>query len=312
MSRNLLCRAARPHLPETFSRTPFRRRWAPARTALLGLLASGGLPAAEPETEPYEMPPLVITGVALHSPLTVVTDPKIPRQPVPASDGADYLKTIPGFAAVRNGGVNSDPVFRGMFGSRLKLLTNGGEMIGACPNRMDSPSSYISPESYDRLTVVKGPQTVLWGSGASAATVRFERDPERFAALGGRVDASFLAGSNGRFDRRVDAALGGAPGYLRLLANRSDADDYQNGDGDTVPSRWDKWSTDLALGWTPDADTLLELTLGRGDGEARYAGRGMDGTQFERESLALRFEKDNLGGCCRSSRRSSITTTPIT
>ena len=65
---------------------------------------------------------MVITGVAQQSPLTVVTDPKI-RQPMPASDGADYLKTIPGFSAVRNGGVNGDPVFRGMFGSRLKLLS---------------------------------------------------------------------------------------------------------------------------------------------------------------------------------------------
>ena len=82
---------------------------------------------------------------------------------MPASDGADYLKTIPGFSAVRNGGVNGDPVFRGMFGSRLKLLSNGGEMLGACPNRMDSPSSYISPDTFDKLTVIKGPQTVLWG-----------------------------------------------------------------------------------------------------------------------------------------------------
>src|SRR3546814_6759914 len=90
---------------------------------------------------------MVITGVGQQSPLTVVTDPKIPRQPMPASDGADYLKTIPGFSAVRNGGVNGDPVFRGMFGSRLKLLSNGGEMLGACPNRMDLPSSYISPDT---------------------------------------------------------------------------------------------------------------------------------------------------------------------
>src|SRR5690606_27713323 len=41
--------------------------------------------------------------------------------------------------------------------------------------------------------------------------------------------------------------------------------------------------------------TLLELTAGKGDGEARYAGRGMDGSQFKRESLGLRFEKSNLG-----------------
>ena len=64
---------------------------------------------------------------------------------------------------------------------------------------------------------------------------------------------------------------------------------------DTVASRYDKWNGDVALGWTPDADTLLELTAGKGDGEARYAGRGMDGSQFKRESLGLRFEKSNLG-----------------
>ncbi|WP_243677168.1 TonB-dependent receptor plug domain-containing protein [Sodalis glossinidius] len=88
--------------------------------------------------------------------------PKIPRQPVPASDGADYLKTIPGFAVVRNGGTNGDQVFRGMFGSRLRMLLDGGEMLGACSSRMDSPSAYISPESFDIVSLTKGPQTVLW------------------------------------------------------------------------------------------------------------------------------------------------------
>ena len=91
---------------------------------------------------------------------------------MPASDGADYLKTIPGFSAIRNGGSNGDPVLRGMFGSRLNLVSNDGSMPGACPARMDNPMSYVSPETFDRLVVVKGPQTVLWGPGASAGTVR--------------------------------------------------------------------------------------------------------------------------------------------
>jgi iron complex outermembrane receptor protein len=81
---------------------------------------------------------------------------------------------------------------------------------------------------------------------------------------------------------------------VRFIGNQSHSDDY-DGNGDTVPSRWDKWNGDVAVGWTPDADTLLELTAGKGDGEARYAGRGMDGSQFKRESLGLRFEKSNLG-----------------
>ena len=49
---------------------------------------------------------IVVTALAPTGALTVETDPKQPRQPVPASDGTDYLKTIPGFAVLRNGGTN--------------------------------------------------------------------------------------------------------------------------------------------------------------------------------------------------------------
>ncbi len=266
--------------------------------ALCGLLLTPLVLADEHEHHDHqveELSPTVITAIAPSSPLTVVTNPRDPRQPVPASDGGDYLKTIPGFALVRNGGTNGDPVLRGMFGSRLNILTNGSMLLGACPGRMDAPTSYISPETYDKLTVIKGPQTVLWGPGASAGTVLFEREPEQFGELGTRVNASVLAGSNGRFDKVVDAAAGGPLGYVRVIGNTAHSDDYRDGNNDTVPSRYDKWNGDVTLGWTPDADTLLELTAGKGDGEARYAGRGMDGSQFKRESLGLRFERSNIG-----------------
>ncbi|HCP6191904.1 TPA: TonB-dependent copper receptor [Pseudomonas aeruginosa] len=275
-----------------------RRRWAGAFAALCGLALSPSALLAEEHSQyqdhAVELAPSVVTGVAQSSPLTIVTNPKEPRQPVPASDGADYLKTIPGFAVIRNGGSNGDPVLRGMFGSRLNILTNGGMMLGACPNRMDAPTSYISPETYDKLTVIKGPQTVLWGPGASAGTILFEREPERFGELGSRVNASLLAGSNGRFDKVLDAAAGNRLGYLRFTGNHAQSDDYEDGAGNTVPSRWKKWNGDVAVGWTPDEDTLIELTAGKGDGEALYAGRGMDGSQFKRESLGLRFVKSNV------------------
>ncbi|WP_095186041.1 TonB-dependent copper receptor [Pseudomonas sp. Irchel 3H9] len=264
----------------------------PVLAVLCGALLT---PQAHAEEHEHELSPTVITAIAPSSPLTVVTNPKDPRQPVPASDGGDYLKTIPGFALVRNGGTNGDPVLRGMFGSRLNILTNGSMMLGACPGRMDAPTSYISPETYDTLTVIKGPQTVLWGPGASAGTILFDREPEHFGELGTRLNASVLAGSNGRFDKVIDAAAGGPLGYVRVIGNQAHADDYKDGNHDTVASRYDKWNGDVAVGFTPDADTLLELTAGRGDGEARYAGRGMDGSQFLRESLGLRFEKSNIG-----------------
>ena len=116
--------------------------------------------------EIFEVPdlqePVIVTGSAPLDGLVFELDPKQPRQPMPASDGADYLQTVPGFSAIRNGGSNGDPVLRGLFGSRLNVLTDGGTLIGACPSRMDNALSYVSPETFDRLVIIKGPQSVIW------------------------------------------------------------------------------------------------------------------------------------------------------
>lgn len=259
-------------------------------------LALAALPLHAANDDARTLDTLVVTATAPSSPLHWVTDPRLPRQPVPASDGADYLKTVPGFAAIRNGGTNGDPVLRGMFGSRLNIVSNEGNLIGACPSRMDNPLSYIAPETFDRLTIIKGPQSVRWGAGASAGTVRFERDTPRFDAPGIDLDASALVGARNRNDQVLDLTAGASQGYVRVNGNRSEADDYKDGNGEGVPSKWRKWNSDVAVGWTPDADTVLELSAGTGDALARYAGRGMDGAAFKRTSYAARFEKDNLPG----------------
>ncbi|WP_180015093.1 TonB-dependent copper receptor [Acinetobacter sp. YH16031] len=244
------------------------------------------------------MAPIVVTSTAGNDAngLIVRADPKQPIQPVPATDGADYLQSIVGFSSVNSGaGTNGDVTFRGMFGSRIKILTDGTENLGACPSRMDSPTSYISPESYDRISVIKGPQTVQYANTGSAATVIFERSPEQLDQdKKYRGQASVLMGSFGRLDQNIEAAVGDEQKYIRLNTNRSVSNSYKDGDGQTVPSDWERWSADLALGWTPDEDTWVELTGGKADGEAVYAGRMMDGSKFARESLGLRVEKKNV------------------
>ncbi|MDH1519699.1 TonB-dependent copper receptor [Acinetobacter johnsonii] len=252
--------------------------------------------AAEADSA-HILAPIVVTaqqGNDAHG-LIVHADPKQPTQPIPAVDGAAYLQSIVGFNQIKNGGANGDVTFRGMFGSRIKILTDGTENLGACPSRMDNPASYVSPESYDKITVVKGPQTVQYAHTGSAATVIFEREPEQLtSAKPYRGQASVMLGSYGRLDQNVEAAVGDETKYARLNASRSIADSYQDGAGNTVPSDWEKWNADLALGWTPNEDTWVELKGGKSDGEAVYAGRSMDGSKFARESLGLHIEKKNI------------------
>ena len=251
-------------------------------------------PAARAADTPQTLPPVVVTAPMQTDPLTVVTDPKAPRQPVPASDGADFLKSIPGFSSIRKGGSNGDPLLRGMAGSRLDIQIDGGQIGGGCPSRMDPPTAYISPQLFDKVTVIKGPQTVRYGPGNSAGTVLFEREFTRYAAPKATFQGSLLTGSAGRNDQLADARAGAPDGYVELRANHTHAQDYRDGDGHRVHAAYDRWNADAAIGWTPDDDTRLELTAGKGNGHAAYAFSGMDGAQFLRESAALKLERRYL------------------
>jgi iron complex outermembrane recepter protein len=235
-----------------------------------------------------------VTAPAGRTPLRIETDPRTPRQPIPAHDGADYLKTIPGFSVIRKGGTDGDPVLRGMAGSRLGVLLDGESVLGGCGNRMDPPTAYAFPEAYNRITVLKGPQTVLHGPGNSAGVVLFERDRERYAAPAVHAYASPTFGSFGRNDQVADVRAGVPEAYLQASGTRSALDGYEDGSGQAVHSAYERWSANAALGFTPDEATLVEVSGALSDGEAAYADRTMDGVKFARENLGLRFERRNL------------------
>ncbi|MFH2140135.1 MAG: TonB-dependent copper receptor [Pseudomonadota bacterium] len=242
------------------------------------------------------MDEVVVTAPHSSAPLTVKTDPRKPRQPVPAHDGADYLKTIPGFSVIRKGGTDGDPVLRGMAGSRLNILLDGEHILGGCGQRMDPPTAYVFPAAYSKITVLKGPQTVLYGPGNSAGTVLFEREVDRAGQAGLHADAALMLGSFGRNDQIVDVRGGSESFYAQGIYTRSDANDYTDGSGKAVHSAYTRWSANTALGWTPDDDTRVELNAAQSDGKAAYADRAMDGVKFARDNVGLKFTKQRMGG----------------
>ena len=269
-----------------------------SRTAWLSVLLLAQPVSAEPsstDADAAEIEHIVVTAVAMQSPLTVVTNPKLPRQPLPAHDGADYLSSITGFNLIRKGGASSDPLFRGMAGSRLNILTDGDMLLGGCGSRMDPPTAYIAPQAYDKLTIIKGPQTVSYGPGSSAATVLFERNHNRLSAAGVSGSVNSTAASAGRLDNALDVTAGNPDGFIRALATAARADDYQDGNNQRIHSAYQRWSTQLELGYTPSDDQTLLLKLGSSDGEAAYADRLMDGSAFKRQNLGLKWSLANIG-----------------
>ncbi|MCG6656839.1 TonB-dependent copper receptor [Halomonas campisalis] len=249
--------------------------------------------ASEAPLAPPAMSTLVITAPAMSDPYTVRTDTRQPRLPLPAQDGGAFLKSIPGFSVSRKGGTSGDPELRGLGGSRLAIQADGASILGGCGGRMDPPTAYIFPQAYDRVEIIKGPQSVRYGV-APAGVVRFERDKPVLTEATVEGFASSTLGSHDRFDLVSDLTAGSREGYVRLIGTLSDQDDYRDGDGNQVHSQYSRWSGTAILGWTPDVDTRIELAVDRSDAEAAYDDRRMDGTEFDRTGYTLSVTRQNL------------------
>jgi iron complex outermembrane receptor protein len=263
------------------------------RTSTLLILAAITAPGWAADIA-YTLDEVVVTAPRMAEPLTVVLDPKVPQQPVPANDGASFLKNVPGFTTIRKGGTDGDPVLRGLAGSRLNILLDGADFHGGCGMRMDPPTAYVFPETFDKVTVIKGPQTVLYGNGNSAGVVLFERDAKTLSQSGGQVDASLMGGSWGRVDGLLSGSYAGEKAYIQATASHAESDDYKDGDGNKVHAAYERESLSAVAGWTPDKDTRLEFSAVASRAEAAYADRTMDGVKFDRESYGVKFEKSNL------------------
>jgi len=238
---------------------------------------------------------VVVTAPRHAGPLQLHTDPKASRQPLPAQDGADFLAHIPGFAQIRKGGASGDAIFRGMSGSRVGILFDGQEIYGGCPMRMDPPTAYIYPESFDAVRITKGPQSVRYGAGQSAATVNFEHHYQRADAFAISGSASATTAQAARNDQSAHLAVASPDYYFKYSGVHAQANNYQDGNGNKVHAQYRRWNNQMALGWTPDESTRLELSGNLGDGEAAAADSPMmDGSQYRRENIALLLEKQHL------------------
>lgn len=249
------------------------------------LVAAPAALAQVPEQE-KAIETVVVTGIVMSEASTLSVDPKQLRQPAPAHDGAEYLKQLPGFSVVRKGGSGGDPSFRGMAASRLTIVNDDGMLLGGCGSRMDPPTAYITPQNYDRMVIVKGPQSTRYLP--AAATVRFERDHSERLVDGLHGQAGVTLGSFGKREMNLDAQYAAAGYYGRFRASTGESDNYRDGEGREVNSRYDRQSFNTELGYRGDVNQL-SLSLTQSMGEAAYADRSMDGVRFDRQQWQLRW-----------------------
>ena len=141
------------------------------------------------------------------------------------------LRGKPGLAVQADGAWGQNPVLRGLKKESVVVMVDGVRMNSAQPQ--GAIASFLDLGLLERAEVVKGPGSVLYGSGAMGGVVHLITPDVGFSAeeqFGGRIGARFSS---------VDKGVAGAALLTRSSENSAlvlgvagrDVDDYRSPDG---------------------------------------------------------------------------------
>jgi len=163
------------------------------------------------------------------SPVSVLTGEHL-KNKAQATLG-ETLKGIPGVNSTYFGPVASSPIIRGMDGPRVKVLQNGLDTSDASRIGPDHATTTESLTA-EQIEVLRGPVTLLYGSGAIGGVVN---------VVDARIPTSQLDDISGGFDIRYDSGSnaqtqafvlkGGQSGFnVHLDASNRNSDNTQTPD----------------------------------------------------------------------------------
>ncbi|QGT78664.1 TonB-dependent receptor [Guyparkeria halophila] len=211
---------------------------------------------------------------AIDEPTTLTGEETAPR-----ADLAETLREISGVEAGRMSGHGLDPIIRGQREHQLNVLLDGAGIANACPNRMDPPTSFGNLAGFDAVEVHKGVTSLTRGPGGSGGRIELTRNTvERAAEAGMQSRLGFATSSNGLADQTsADVLLSDGNAYGRVIGQIGNGENYEDGDGNEVPSSFKQRSGTIIGGYRVSEATGIEVSIDRNRMlDTRYAGSGMD------------------------------------
>ena len=116
-----------------------------------------------------------------------------------SGDIANSFLQIPGFSVAKKGGGGTEVFYRSQGAGRLPIFVNGSNLKGGCGGRMDTTLTYVFPQNYNSVTLIKGPQDVRYGT-MIAGGILFDRETLRLKNTNFNFSADGLVGSFNRLD----------------------------------------------------------------------------------------------------------------
>lgn len=213
----------------------------------------------------------------------------------PVYDAGALLRAITGMDAARRGGRGFDPIIRGQSQNQINVISDGAYNFGSCPSRMDPPSTYVGFDNFDKVTVIKGNRSVVYGGGGSGGTILFEHQRPDFSEK--NVLGEFVAGhiSNSQTESAsANLALGNERAFVRLFSEYKNAGNYDDAQGNRVSSAFQSQNSGLILGGDLSSHDYLQLSFEQADeNDLLYAGNGMDAPYADSTTTRIKWQRDD-------------------
>ncbi len=163
------------------------------------------------------------------------------------NETGDLLRQLPDVDGSRMGGHGIDPVIHGQKASRVRISLDGAELAPGCPNRMDPATSYMDLDTADSIAVLPGITTLTRPvDNASGGTLLLQRRLDWTPGVHGR--ASVKKSNLVEHGESVDIHAAGEKDAVRAFASQTQANNYQDGNGDTVKAAYTSKSFGAQVG----------------------------------------------------------------
>jgi outer membrane receptor for ferrienterochelin and colicins len=254
--------------------------------AAAGALTPGAALAAQsPDSARTRLDAVVVTAARREQRLKDVVVPTevIGRAEIERTGATDVAALLQQFTGLQvDGGVGGGQgvQLQGMDSRRVLVLVDGQPVIGRVNGDFDL--SRLPLAGVERIEIVKGPQSTLYGSEAVGGVINIITRPARGART---VEGQLVAGTRGRTDANVGGRVGLGP--LRFSGDATlRASDLAVGIPGDLDTRSERWTATPAVEWRASDQWTL-----------RSSGLVSEQSQRYRSGQLFRFVDDvQVGG----------------
>lgn len=284
----------------------FRITPSPVHAGCLSLLAAVALATPAVAEEPLDLGELLVTASLeplsardVGSSFTVITREDIEQRQIRTL--GELLRDVPGFAVSQSGGPGTQTQVRvrGAEANHVLVLIDGVRANDPAGND-EFALQYASTANIERIEIVRGPQSAIWGTDALAGVINiiYRRDE-----TGNRLSARAEAGSFDSMNLAVDGGM--RRGGLHLSGGVS----HQETDGTNIARQGNErdggrtTTANAAAGWDIDGGWRLDLSA-----QAVEAENDFDGIDFVDTGLPM--DADRVTEASRRNLRADLRWNP--